>query len=94
MCTDYKRAKFRIEMLAFKINFRLQKVVKRKIHKYACLRIFSLTTNRKQKLIPKADLKRECPYLCSKKILKRVLVNIKKKKKLFPIAFSKRDLTA
>ena len=42
---------------AFNINFQPWEVVKRKIHKNAYLRIFSLTTSRSQKLIPKADLK-------------------------------------
>ena len=54
---------------AFGINFRLREVVKRKIHKYAYLRIFSLTTSRSQKLIPKADLKWECPYFYSKNVV-------------------------
>ena len=32
---------------------------------YAYIYIFSLTTSRSPKLIPKADLKRECPYFYS-----------------------------
>ena len=41
----------------FGINFRLWEVVKLKQRKYAYLSIFSLTTFRNRKLIPKADLK-------------------------------------
>ena len=41
-------------------------MVKQKIHKHAYLRIFSLTISRSRKLIPKADLKWECPYYYSK----------------------------
>ena len=43
---------------AFGINFWPREVLKRKIHKYAYLRIFNLTTSRSQKLSPIADLKR------------------------------------
>ena len=42
---------------AFKINFQFREVVKLEIHKYAYLRIFSLTTSRSRKLILKAELK-------------------------------------
>ena len=40
-----------------KINFRLREVVKLRIHVYANMCIFSLTTFRSRKLIFKADLK-------------------------------------
>ena len=42
---------------AFRINFGLREVVKRKIHVYTYTRIFRLTTSQSPKLIPKADLK-------------------------------------
>ena len=61
---------------AFGINFRLREVVKRKIRKYAYLCIFHLTTSRSPKLIPKTDLKWECPYFYSKKKFRRVSTNI------------------
>ena len=66
---------------------RLPEVIKRKIHKYEYLRIFSLTFSWSLKLIPKADLKRECAYFNSKFFL-RVLVNILKSQKMdFPLYF-------
>ena len=52
----YKYGVFHVKS-ASGINFLLHEVVKRKIRKYAHLRIFRLTTSRSQKLIPKADLK-------------------------------------
>ena len=42
---------------AFGINFGLREVAKRKVRKYAYLRIFRRTTSQSPKLIPKADLK-------------------------------------
>ena len=55
----------------FGINFGLREVVKRKIHKYASLCIFNLSTSQSQKLIPKADFKRECPFFYSTFFFKR-----------------------
>ena len=66
---------------AFGINFRRQEVVKLKICKYAYLRIFSLTTSRSQKLIPKADLKRKCTHFHSKFFFKGFRSIFKKVKK-------------
>ena len=63
------------------------------IHKYMYLCIFSLTTYRSPKLIPKADLKRECPYLHSI-FLKRFGQYFKKSKNGFFIVFSKSELTS
>ena len=55
--------------------------------------IFSLTTSRSQKLIPKADLKWECPYFDSKFFFEAFLSVFKKKSKnVFPIVFSKSEL--
>ena len=51
---------------------------KQKICKYAYLRIFSLTTSQSPKLIPKAYLKWECPYLYSKLFLKSFRQYLKK----------------
>ena len=69
-------------------------MVKRKIHKYAYLRIFGLTTSRSQKLIPKADLKWEWPYFYSKFFcLKSFGQYLKKPKHGFSFIFSKSDLT-
>ena len=59
----FQQKKFRIEIwkfsfqICFRINFGLWEVVKRKIHKYAYLRIFCLTTSQSPKLILKADFK-------------------------------------
>ena len=58
---------------------RLPEVVKRKIHKYKYLRIFSLTTSRIRKLILKVDLKRKSPYFYSKFFLKSFGQYLKKK---------------
>ena len=51
---------------AFGISFGLREVVKRKIRKYMYLRIFRLAPSQSPKLIPKADLKWECPYFYCK----------------------------
>ena len=53
---EYKYGVFHFKS-AFGITFLHGEVVKRKIRKYAYLRIFRLTTSQSQKLIPKADLK-------------------------------------
>ena len=58
---------------------------------YAYLRIFSLTTCQSQKLIPKADLKGECPYFYSIFFLKSFGQHFKKSKNWFPIVFSKNN---
>ena len=79
---------------AFGINFWLWEVVKRKIHKYTYLRIFSLTISQSRKLIPKADLKWECPYFYSRfYFFKSFGQYFKKSNNGFPIVFSKSDLT-
>ena len=61
---------------AFGINFGLREVVKLKIHVYAYMCIFSLTASQSPKLIPKADVKWECPYFNTKFFFQRVLANI------------------
>ena len=48
------------------------------MRKYLYLRIFSLTNSQSQKLIPKADLRWECPYFYSKYFFWRFLINILK----------------
>ena len=91
------KKKFRIKVWTFSFQicfwnqFSTLEVVKRKIHKYAYLRIFSLTTSRSQKFIPKADLKWECPYFNSNFL--SVSVNINFFLNGFFIVFSKSDLT-
>ena len=72
---------------AFKINFRLREVVKLEIHKYAYLRIFSLTTSQSRKLILKADFISEYPYFYSNFFLERFGQYLKKSKNGFPIVF-------
>ena len=79
--------------ICFEINFRLWEVVKRKIHKYAYLGIFCLTTSQSRKLIPKADLKKECPYFYSKFSFEEFWSIFKKSTNGFLIIFSKSDLT-
>ena len=68
--------------ICFRNQFWLRKVVKRKISKYAYLPIFSLTTSWSPKLIPKAELKWECPYFYFNFFCWKVLANILKVKKL------------
>ena len=57
----------------------------------AYLRNFSLTNSRSQKLIPKADLKWECPYFYSKFFLEHFGKYLENSKNEFPIVFSKSD---
>jgi hypothetical protein len=71
------KKKFRIEIWTFSFQV---KVVKLKISKYVYLCIFSLTTSQSWKLIPKADLKWECPHFYSKfGALRSVFKKVKKK---------------
>ena len=61
-----------------------------KIHKYVYLCIFRLTTSRSRKLIPKADLKWECPYFYSKFFFEEFRSIFKKAKKwIFHCIFKK-----
>ena len=92
-----KNFRIKIWTFSFQICFRNQfltsEVVKLKIRKYAYLCIFRLTTSRSPKLIPKADLKCECPYFYSKKNSGefRSISKKKKSKNGFSIGFSKSD---
>ena len=54
-----------ISILLSESTFNFGKWSNCKIRKYAYLRIFGLTTSRRPKLIPKADLKWECPLFWS-----------------------------
>ena len=87
-----RRRKKWIEVWAFSIQICCQNLFptsgsgQTEIHKYAYLGIFSLTTSQRHKLIPKANLKRECPYFYSW----RVSDNIWKNQKMnLPLYFQK-----
>ena len=76
------------------IRARLHRILPRVEMSSACnicayLRIFSLTTSRSQKLIPKADFKWECPYFYSKFFFEAFLSVFKKSKMDFPLYFQK-----
>ena len=61
-----------------------------KSRKYALLHTFSLNTSRSPKLIPKADLQRECPYFYSNFFFEEFWSIFKKKvlkKNYFPLYF-------
>ena len=91
---NFSKKKFRIEIKAFsfQICFKNQFSTLRsgqtentQIHVFAYFSFF-LTTSQSWKLIPKADLKRECPYFYSNFFLKSIGQYLKMD---FPLYFQK-----
>ena len=87
----FPKSKFEYESIFF-IKYYVFTILNNKWAYNAYLHIFSLNTSQSRKLIPKADLKWECPYYYSKKKLERFGQYLKKPKNGFPIVFSKCDL--